>query len=102
MNKAGDVVGTPDWQLDRMFETDTEEMLEKAYAEGIQIPVTSIASEFSRATYYLGLAVDHMIRAANDAEPFGKHKKIEALIEMMDDNIPFEMSQILKSLKEGA
>lgn len=101
MKKAGDVIGTPDWQLDRMYETETAEKLEEVYADD-DFPLSDIQSDFSRATYYLGLAVGHLIRAANTAERYGKHKKIDELIQKLDDDIPFDMSQILKGLKEGA
>ena len=101
MKRAGDVIGTPDWQKDRMFGTDTEEILEDVYAED-DLPLSDIQSEFCTATYHLGQAVVHLIRAANEAEKYGKHKSIDELIEKLDDDIPYEMSQILKRLKEGA
>ena len=101
MKRAGDVIGTPDWQLDRMYETETAEILEKAYAED-DFPLSDIQAEFSRATYYIGLAVDHLLRASSTADRHGKAKPIDDLIEKLDDDIPFSMSQILKGLKEGA
>lgn len=101
MKRAGDVIGTPDWQLDRMYETDTVRELEKAYAED-DLPLADIQTDFSRASYYLGLAVNQLIRAAKTAERYGKHRKIDELIEKLDDDIPYDMSQILKGLKEGA
>lgn len=97
---AGMCNGTPDWQLDRMYETDTEKRLEEAYAEGFDD--STIKSEFSMASHYLGQAVDHLIRAAKNAERYGKEKKIDELIGKLDDDIPWEMSQILKQIKEGA
>lgn len=101
VRRAGDTLGTPDWQLDRMYETDTAKLLEKVYAED-EIPVSDIKAEFSMASYFLGQAVDHLIRAAREAERYGKHKPIDGLIEKLDDDIPYEMSQILTGLKEGA
>lgn len=101
MATAGMCKGTPDWQLDRMYETDTERVLEKVYAED-DFPVSSVKSEFSRASFHLGQAVNHLIRAAKEAERYGKHRQIDELIEKLDDDIPWEMSQILKHLKEGA
>lgn len=99
--KTAGTVGTPDWQLDRMFETDTDKVLEKVYAED-DFSISSVKSEFNMATHYLGQAVVHLIRAANEAEKYGKNKQIDVLIEKLDDDIPYEMSQILKHLKEGA
>lgn len=101
MLTAGMCKGTPDWQLDRMYETDTERVLEKVYAED-DFPISSVKSEFSIASHHLGQAVVHLIRAANEAEKYGRNKQIDDLIEKLDDDIPFEMSQILKRLKEGA
>lgn len=93
--------GTADWQVDRMYETDTAQVLEKVYAED-DFPVSSVKSEFSRASHYLGQAVEHLIRAANLAEKYGKQKPVDELIEKLDDDIPYQMSQILKQMKEGA
>lgn len=101
MKRAGDVVGTPDWQLDRMYETETAEMLERAYSHD-DFPLSDIKDEFGRATYYLGLAVDHLIRASRTAESYGKEKPIDELIEKLDDDIPFAMSKLLDKYKEGA
>ena len=100
-HRAGNLAGTPDWQLDRMYETDTEKVLEKVYAED-EIDDSHIKSEFNRASYHLGQAVDHLIRAAKYAEQFDREKPIDDLIEKLDDDIPWEMSKILKALKEGA
>ena len=101
VRRAGDVIGTPDWQLDRMYETDTERVLEKVYAED-EFDDSHVKSEFNIASYHLGQAVDHLIRAARDAERYGMEKPIDDLIEKLDDDIPWEMSQILKQLREGA
>lgn len=100
MTTAGMCKGTPDWQLDRMYETDTERVLEKVYADD-DFPMSDIQAEFCRATYYIGLAVDHLLRASKTAERYEKEKPIDDLIEKLDDDIPFSMSQILKGLKEG-
>lgn len=99
--KTAGTVGTPDWQLDRMYETDTDKVLEKVYADD-GLSISPVKSEFSRASFHIGQAVMHLIRAAKEAERYGKHKQIDNLIEKLDDDIPYEMSQILKHLKEGA
>ena len=97
---AGMANGTPDWQLDRMFETDTERVLERQYAD--DFPIAIVQSEFDMARHHLGQAVVHLIRAAEQADHFGKAKPIDDLIEKLDDDFPFEMRQIVKKLKEGA
>lgn len=97
---AGMVEGTPDWQLDRMYETETAEILEAQYAED-DFPVSSIESEFSRASYYIGQAVDHLIRAAREAERYGKEKPIDELIEKLDDDLSDQMEKVIRKYKEG-
>ena len=98
---AGMVTGTPDWQLDRAYELDTAAVLEKAYAED-DFPVSIIADEFSRSKYYIGLALDHMIRAAKEADKYGKAAPIDDLIDKMESDIEDEMNKILRRYKEGA
>ena len=94
------VNGTPDWQLDRMFETDTAEMLEQAYAED-DFPFCSIESEFSTARYFIGQAIVHLARAAKDAEPYHKEAPIEELIDRLDDKFEWDMDRVLDKLKKG-
>lgn len=101
MTTAGMVRGTPDWQLDRMYETDTARKLEQIYAED-DLPVSSIESEFSRAKYFIGQAVVHIVRAANEAEKYGRAEMIDDLIEKLDDDFRDEMDQVIRKLKEGA
>lgn len=98
---AGMVNGVPDWQLDRAYETETAEMLEKAYAED-DFPISSIESEFAIAKHFIGQAVDHLIRAANEAEHYGRNQQIDDLIEKLDDDIPSLMNGVILKLKEGA
>lgn len=99
MQTAGMVQGTPDWQLDRMFETDTAEMLEKAYADDDDFPFSHIESEFSTARYFIGQAVVHLVRAANYADPYNKETPIDDLIDKLEDKFESEMDAVLKKLK---
>lgn len=101
MKRAGDVIGTPDWQLDRMYETETAKDLERAYSED-DFPVSSIEDEFNDAKYHIRQAVRHIIRAANTAEKFGREKPIDELIQELDDEYCYRMDKVLKKLKEGA
>lgn len=96
---AGMVQGTPDWQLDRAYETETAEMLEAAYQDD-QFPFYSIESSFSEARYYIGQAVEHLSRAAEEAAEYGEADPIDALIEKLDDDFRSEMSAVLRKLKE--
>lgn len=97
---AGMAQGTPDWQLDRMYETDTAEMLEKAYAED-DFPFSSVESEFSTARYFLGQAIVHLVRAANYAEPYHKDAPIDDLIDKLEDKFEWDMDRVLDKLKKG-
>ena len=103
MRRAGDVQGTPDWQLDRAYETETAQKLEEAYAEGEDdFPISRIESEFSMAKDGIGHAVRHLIRAANEADPYGKAGAIDDLVEKLDEDFDDQMRKVLKKLKEGA
>lgn len=97
---AGMVHGTPDWQLDRMYETETAQILEAQYAAD-DFPVSSIESEFDIAKHFIGQALDHLIRAANEAEHYGKEKPIDDLIEKLDDGIRCQMDKIIRDFREG-
>lgn len=97
---AGMVSGTPDWQLDRAYETDTAEALEKAYAED-DFPVSHVADEFGMAKYEIGQAVVHIVRAANIADKYGKADPIDDLIEKLE-NFEDEMNTVLRRYREGA
>lgn len=99
IHRAGDVVGTPDWQLDRMYETETAEALERAYADD-DFPFSSIESEFSTARYFIGQAVVHLARAANYAEPYCKDGPIDELIDRLDDQFEWDMNRTLEGLKK--
>ena len=97
---AGMVQGTPDWQLDRAYETETARKLEEAYAEGEEdFPISRIESEFSMAKDGISHAVRHLIRAADCADPFGKAQPIDDLIEKLDEDFDDEMRKVLKKLK---
>ena len=98
---AGMVHGTPDWQLDRLFETDTAAELERQYAEE-DLPISQVESQFDRAGYHIGQAVDHLIRAADAADPCGRAQIIDDLVNKLDDDFRSEMDKVLKQLKKGA
>ena len=93
-------VGTPDWQLDRMYETDTARILEKAYRED-DFPISSIKSEFDRANYYIGLAIEHFCRAANEAELWGRDQPINDLIDVLQDDFRDKTDKVIRDYQEG-
>ena len=95
---AGMVQGTPDWQLDRAYETETAQKLEEAYAED-DFPYHMVEDEFSMAKEGISHAVRHLIRAANYADPYGKAQPIDDLIEKLDEDFDDEMRKVLKKLK---
>lgn len=101
VHRAGDVVGTPAWQLDRIYETETAEMLEQYYGQD-DFPVSQVESKFSQARYLIGQAVVQLCNAASVADPYGKAKPIDDLISELDDDFCFKMSKVLDKLKEGA
>ena len=62
-------------------------------------PLSDIKDDFSLAKECLGKAVYYLIWAANTAEKYGKHQPIDELIQLLDDDIPYKMDQVLESLK---
>lgn len=101
MKLAGDVVGTPAWQRGRSFETDTAQVLEQQYAAE-DLPISRVESQFNEAQFHIGQAVRHLIRAADEADPYGCAQQIDDLVNELDDDFCCRMSRVLKKLKEGA
>ena len=64
IKRAGDVIGTPDWQLDRMYETETERVLEKVYAEGTDY--SEQIKELEKARETLDKVIDNLLNAEDD------------------------------------
>ena len=81
---AGMVRGTLDWQLDRMYETETEEILEKQYRED-DFPGSVVASDIDTAAYHIGQAVSFLCRAYSLADRYGKGGPIDELIGRLED-----------------
>lgn len=100
MKRAGDVIGTPDWQLDRMYETETERKLEKIMFSDDDFPITIIESDFTQAQRYLDQAVRKLCEAAKLADPYGKADKIDDLINKLEDGFSYDMYKALQDLKE--
>lgn len=98
IRRAGDVTGTPDWQLDRMYETDTAAALEKAYAEP---DITEQVKELEEARRTLDRVVDNLL-AAEDAigESPLADKIRQAMYEVQD--IDCDVGRIIRLLKGGA
>ena len=82
---AGMAHGTPDWQLDRMYETETAAVLEKHMNSAEDFPRADIASDMSSADYHIGQAIIFLARAANTADPFGKAEPIDELLQRLED-----------------
>ena len=80
---AGMAKGTPDWQLDRMYETDTEKVLEKAYAD--DVPVYEVTDKIGIAYANICSAVTALCRAADIADKLGKAENLDKLIERLED-----------------
>ena len=66
IKRAGDVTGTPDWQLDRMYETETECELERQYADGDDY--SGIVKVLGDAEKKLDDVVDDLLYAAEELE----------------------------------
>ena len=77
------VQGTPDWQLDRFYETDTARMLEKAYAE--EPPMYEVTDKIGSADDFLGQAINALCKAADFADEYGKAEVLDDLIAKLED-----------------
>ena len=82
---AGMVRGTPDWQLDRDYESETAEMLEKHFNSEDDFPRSNVTGQMSKADGFLGQAISAMCRAADLADGFGKADPIDELIRRLED-----------------
>lgn len=91
---AGMVQGTPDWQLDRAYELETERELEKAYAED-DLPV--IASYFDQADSLISKITGILCRAADLADKHGFSHRIDAMIEQLED-FQYQMNSSAKDM----
>ena len=87
-------IGTPDWQLARAFELDTEKALEKAYSED-DFPV--IASFFDMADTAMNQVIRHLNRAADLADRHGMEKPIEELIAQLEE-LQYQMNSTAKDI----
>ena len=74
-----------DWQLDRMYETETAEMLEKAFNSEDFFPASNVADMIGNADYHIGQAVTILCGAADLACGYGKAKVLDELIERLED-----------------
>lgn len=63
-------------------------------------PVSDIADDFAQAKSLIGQAVRYLCRAANTAEKYGKEKAIDELIQTLDDDIPYQMDQIINGFRK--
>ena len=82
---AGMCKGTPDWQLDRAYETETAEALERFMNTEDDFPASVVVSQLKNADYYIGQALVNLGQAAALADPFGKAQEIDEIIEWTED-----------------
>lgn len=99
IKRAGDVIGTPAWQLDLMYGEETKWFLDKYFSSDDDFPASNVASDMSTADYHIGRAADFLCRAANLAERYGKDKPIDGLIDQLDE-LREEM-RIIREALEG-
>ena len=100
---AGMVNGTPDWQLDRMYETDTAKKLEQVYADEPDYTKQIDALKAVRKT--LESVVDNLLAAEDELDntPFEDSYgvKIREMIYRVED-VDCDVGAIMNRLKEGA
>lgn len=63
---------------------------------GDDFPVSDIADDFAQAKNRISQAVWYLCRAASTAERYGKStRSIDELIELLDDETPYRMDQVV-------
>lgn len=82
---AGMVTGTPDWQLDRLYEIATEKKLHDSMFTDDDFPATNIADFLSQVDYFIGQADIKLARAGDLAEGWDRAKGIDGLIERLEE-----------------
>lgn len=94
------VVGTPDWQLDRMYETDTAQKLEESMnSEFRDFQNSVVCGDISAADYEIGQALVKLCSAGNQTENTPFQAEMDALIERLED-LRCDMNLLKKKIAE--
>lgn len=102
MKRAGDVVGVPAWQLDLMNGKRIEDLRNDIIPGQIfKGDPCFIESEFDKAKYEIGRAIDHLNTAYQYAEKYGWAEVIGNMIDRLDDGFLWDLDELLKKFKEG-
>lgn len=99
---AGMAKGTPDWQLDRMYETDTAKALEKAYAE--EPEYIEPIEELEGIRKILDQVVNSLLIAEDELNGTGCEctigRKIREIMYHVEE-LDCDVGRIVKILKKG-
>lgn len=86
IRRAGDVQGTPGWQLDRMFETETARDLERYFnSDDDDFPAYRVTDGIGEADYHIGQAISILSRAADFADRYDRAKPLDKLLETLEE-----------------
>lgn len=97
VKRAGDVIGTPAWQLDMMFGAETAKALERHFnSEDDEFPAYRVADGISEADYHIGQAISFLSRVADFADRYDRAKPLDKLLETLE-----EFRCEMEKVKEG-
>lgn len=98
MKRAGDVIGTPDWQLDTYVETEHANAWEKLNRPSEMQPVSSKIGE---ALKMIHKAESLLAEAASMVEGSYFDTRITSLMNSLED-LDFEIDKLNDNVKKGA
>lgn len=86
IRKAGDVVGTPDWQLDRMIENERDQAWEKQNApDQYEKQMKEAATDLEKAVAAIRIVIDHLSDASVMLTGTPMQAKIYSFIDSIED-----------------
>lgn len=74
-----------DWQLNRAFETDTAEMLERVMNSDDDFPAKEISSDLKQADFHLEQAIMMIARSGDLADRWEKGERIYDFLAKLED-----------------
>ena len=97
MNRAGDVVGTPDWQLDLMIQNERDQVWEKLNARP-EIDCEKVEKLLKNAIDDVSTASDAVFGVSEEADGTYIGSKLYELYNKLDF-VWYELRKIMKEVK---
>lgn len=97
MKRAGDVVGTPDWQLDLMIQNERERVWERLNAEP-EINRDQLVKLLTKAIDQVSDASDYVLGISEEVDGTLISSKLDACRNHLD-SVWYELRQIMKEVE---